>query len=340
MTPFRTTLLLSAGLLFAGLGLQPAFAISGCTNMYLQGTYNAQISNANFLSVLSAMNAGGTSGTGSMSGTGTGGSTGAAASTSVSSTFPGSLSSKTPYAGRYYFDGNGNVVGIQSEALAGEPPNAIVGSYSVDTNCNAKITLNGGRSFNAVITNQGQTVLFLESDALGIGAVGTMERSAGYCSNSTFPQSFGFALSGANQVTTDSTSGSGGTSGGTSSGGTATTTAATPQFAPYALIGSISLDGNGGFTMMTWSTSTANSKKAVAAAARSGTYTIGTDCSISLSFSRAENGGSTGSVATPLTFFKGLLPSASNGNANTSATGLITVQTGDGTALTGVVIPQ
>jgi|SRR5579872_4523245 len=336
MTPFRTTLVLSGGLLFAGLGLQPAFAITGCTNMYLQGTYNAQISNANFLSVISAVNAD-ASGTGSTTSTGSGGSTGAAASSSVSSTFPGSLSSKTPYAGRYYFDGNGNVVGMQATAAAGVPPNAIVGTYAVDTNCNAKISLNGGRSFNAVITNQGQTVLFLESDASGIGAVGTMERSAGFCSSTNFPQSFGFALSGASKVTAASTSDGGGMSGGTSSGGTAAATAT--QFAPYALVGTISLDGNGGFTMTSWSTSTSG-KAAVSQANRSGSYTIATDCSISLSFNTSSSGGSTGSVSAPLTFFNGLLPSASNGNSNMAATGLITVQAGDGVALTGVVIPQ
>src|SRR5947199_2964294 len=56
MTPTQRTLL-AGGLLFCGLGLQQAFAITGCTNLYLQGTYNVQITNANLLSTINNINA-------------------------------------------------------------------------------------------------------------------------------------------------------------------------------------------------------------------------------------------------------------------------------------------
>ncbi len=49
--------LVTAGVLLLGLfAATPAFAISGCTNQSIMGTYNAQISSAAFTSVLNTLN--------------------------------------------------------------------------------------------------------------------------------------------------------------------------------------------------------------------------------------------------------------------------------------------
>jgi hypothetical protein len=49
---------LAAGILILGLGLaKPSLAITGCTNAYLNGTYNAQIANIAFENVINAINA-------------------------------------------------------------------------------------------------------------------------------------------------------------------------------------------------------------------------------------------------------------------------------------------
>jgi len=63
--------LFSVGALLAcGLGVPRAtFAVSGCNNGYLMGTYNAQVENANFLTVLQTLN-GAAGSTGSTGGTG------------------------------------------------------------------------------------------------------------------------------------------------------------------------------------------------------------------------------------------------------------------------------
>lgn len=74
-----------------------------------------------------------------------------------------------------------------------------------------------------------------------------------------------------------------------------------------------------------------------------GTYTVGSDCSINLSFANNSSNGSTsgasGSLAAPLTF-SGLLPNATNGASTLALTGLITVQPVSGANITGIVIPQ
>src|SRR5205085_11247664 len=139
MSVGQNTFLLG-GLLVCGLGLpQASFGISGCNNGYLMGTYNADITSLNFQRVLQSLNstsAGGTSGASGTSGTsgtsgssgaigavGSSGSTGAIASSGAAGAAgaigglggtTSSLAGNTPGLGRFYFDGAGNIVGMQT----------------------------------------------------------------------------------------------------------------------------------------------------------------------------------------------------------------------------------
>ena len=56
MTPIRR-LCIAGGLLICSLGMpRVSFGISGCTNAYLTGTYNATIASANVTNVLNTLN--------------------------------------------------------------------------------------------------------------------------------------------------------------------------------------------------------------------------------------------------------------------------------------------
>lgn len=286
------------GLLICGLGLglpTNSYAITGCTNAYLTGTYTAQVMSANFLDVLNSINnaagstsmggsggtgtsgSGSTGSTGSTGGTGMGGSTGSTGSTgmggstgstgssssgsgsiaqqpggttgsagstgstgstggsgattgavgsgaSSSAGFvnnPFSLGGANPGTSRFYFDGNGNVVGQQpNSSSSAMGANAVVGSYNIGTDCTGTINLNTGAAFNAVVVNQGAQVLFMQNNAASGGAVGSLMRSSDVClANSPTPQSFGFEFFGAQQVSMNNTTGNGGTgNGGTGTG--------------------------------------------------------------------------------------------------------------------------
>src|SRR6187399_903552 len=115
--------LVGSGLLFCGLmmGLpRVSSAASGCSNGFLNGTYNVQVENATFVNVLNALRAGATnSGTTTMPPPPTGG----------FGDNPNSLGGQIPGLGRYYFDGNGNIVG-QAMTAAGTTMNINVGTYS------------------------------------------------------------------------------------------------------------------------------------------------------------------------------------------------------------------
>jgi hypothetical protein len=71
----------------------------------------------------------------------------------------------------------------------------------------------------------------------------------------------------------------------------------------------LSLDGQGGFVLTEW----VLSNGAVSRQMATGTYTIGSDCSLRLTFSPLQSGGSTGSIANLPTSFRGLLVSNSQG---------------------------
>jgi hypothetical protein len=84
-----------------------------------------------------------------------------------------SINRNVPALSRFIFDGNGNVLGASAGSNANAPTYAAVGVYAVASNCTAAITLNTGQHYNAVIVDQGNQVLFVQSDAKGNGAAGT-----------------------------------------------------------------------------------------------------------------------------------------------------------------------
>ena len=191
---------LASGILIFGLGMaKPSFAITGCTNAYLTGAYNAQITNIAFENVINNLNAaagatGVTGTTGTTGATGTTGTTGVAALPGGLGGNSSSINGNVPGLGRFLFDGNGNIYGVSTGSSTNAPSYMTVGSYNVSGNCTATLTLNTGQHYNAVIVDQGNQVLFLQSDTSGNGATGVLQRSATSCVASQYPQSFGFEL--------------------------------------------------------------------------------------------------------------------------------------------------
>jgi hypothetical protein len=281
-----------------------SYAISGCNSGMLIGTYNTQSSNLNLLNVLNAMNA----------------PTPISATTTTSSTNnssggfggnPGSLSGATPGLGRYYFDGNGNIVGVST--VGGTSINTTVGTYSVNADCTgtAKIT-SGSQSFNLVVNTGGSHALFIETDSAGAGAIGTLDRETSACIITGSSQTFAFEYSGGQAPSASSTTG--GTTGGT------TTTTTTPAFVAQSVLGTINVDGNGGFAMSAWVYNGSSVKQVTGV----GSYSIGTDCSLKLSFNAALTSG------TGLPSIKSLLLNGSSGGlavqADSSTSNIITGQ--------------
>ena len=321
---------IAAGLL-VWLGLPRAsFGISGCTNANLTGTYNAQISSANFMNVLSTINGGAASAHdanlppfGGPTGFGTGlppstststGGTGGGTTGSVTvnpggfGNNPNSLSGQTPGLGRYFFDGSGNIVGLSQGANSN---NVMIGSYNVNSDCTAAMTLNSGQTFNAVLAQNGGKVLFIETDSTANGATGELDLATTGCNTmGGTPLNFAFSFFGAKTAAASSSS--------------------AVSLQQNSAIGSLFLDGQGGFDMTEWMSANGS----VQPLKSSGTYTIGLDCSIKLTFAPSTSGGTTGSTSGLPTAFRGLLVSDSSG--------LIAVQPDQtvGDTVTGVVINQ
>jgi len=304
MSPIRRALSF-AGILLGSLTLpQLSFGITGCTNGNLMGTYNAQISSANISNVLHTVNI--TSGTGTTTGT-TGTTTG-----TINATFtnqggfgnnPNSLSGKIPGLGRYIFDGNGSIVGM----TAGGSGLTAIGKYTVNSDCTATMSLNTGETFNAVIGSDGTRILFIESDANGGGAVGEFDLSTNACVAGGGPRNFAFSFFGAMPVTPPTTA----------APGTLTT------FQTTSAIGTLTLDGTGGFSLSEW-TYSSGSVKPVSA---TGTYTVGNACNLQLTITQPSSG--TTGTTLPMSF-QGLLVSGSSGllvlQPDSTATDVITGQ--------------
>jgi len=230
--------LLTAGALLLGLSAAtPAFAISGCTNQNIMGTYNAQISSASFTSVLNTLGA-----TGSTVLPGGFGSNAA------------SIAGSTPALSRFYFDGAGNILGVAS---AGSSVLSPAGVYSVASNCTAAITLNSGQHYNAVVVNGGNQIMFLQSDAASNGVTGMLQRSNNSCVTPQYPVSFGFSYYGAAAApaATGST-GSTGSTGVTGSTGTTGVTGSTGTTGVTGSTGTTGVTGSTGTTGVTGSTGT------------------------------------------------------------------------------------
>jgi hypothetical protein len=280
MNTFHKTVV-TGSLFFIGLGVPAtAIAASGCNNGYLLGHYNAQSSNANVVNLLALLAA-------------SDGSTPAKIPAGFVNN-PSSLAGQTAALGRYYLDGAGNILGT---ATAGNP---FLGTYSVSSDCTAKLTFKSGRTFNAVVAGQGLDVFYVGTDANGIGVTGKLQRSANYCINSNSSQSFAFQYYGAVQNTT--------------------------SVQPYAAIGTLVTDGAGNFSINEWISTGKSAQQLIGG----GTYSISTNCSVSLTFKGAA---ATNSLRPASVSF--LIPQYSNDN-----TGLIEVEPATGQVLTGTVIAQ
>jgi hypothetical protein len=309
----KTMLTMGALLCATLIGLpRAAYAVGGCSNAHLTGTYTVQLANTNALSVVNALNADPT----------------APAPPPPTGGFgsnPNSLGSSIPGLGRFYFNGSGQIVG-QAASPGGFTSNVNVGTYNVNYDCTATITLTGSAAassstaaaakpatFDAIVLDNGNRVMFLETDASGIGIVGTMERASSLC-NARLGSPLSFGLnSTAVQKTSANPSGS-------VAGGGGDTTVVT-RYALYSTLGAITLDPNGGFSLRGWVTSNG----AVQSVTAAGTYTIGSDCSLQLSFASPVAAG---------------VPSSLRGIIINDQAGVFTIQPDSATTLTGAFSAQ
>jgi hypothetical protein len=344
---------------------QLSAAVQGCNNGYLLGNYNAEVTNLNLQFTLQALNGTGSAVTpsGTSGGTVTPGSTGSSTGTSGSAVIgfsnnPHSLSGTIPGASRFYFDGAGTIVGVSS-ASGGSTFTSAVGSYTVNIDCTASMSLTGGATFDAVVADSGKQLVFVETDSANLGSVGTLSRASS-CVGLSYPQSYAFSFFGAAPPvassstggttgstggttgstggttgstggTTGSTGGTtgstGGTTGSTGSAGGGTGTTSSAAFVAFSQIGTISTDGNGSFTM----TQTSISNGAVTRSKGGGTYVVGTDCSLKLSFSSGFPGTTSNFVA----------PTSIGGLTSDSTGGVLVTQPTSGSSpVTGTFIVQ
>jgi len=93
------------------------------------------------------------------------------------------------------------------------------------------------------------------------------------------------------------------------------------------VIGTVRIDGQGGFTM----TQSAFSNNAVQRATSRGTYTVGQDCSMTLKFDTTTSGASSSNFTAPNTFRVQMVD---------SKTGELSMTTDANNTLTGTFIAQ
>jgi hypothetical protein len=295
---------LAAGV-FAGLALpKPSLAVSGCTNAYLSGTYNVQISNIAIQSVAGAVN-------------------GAPAGQTTAALPPGGLSGSSasisgnmPGLGRFFFDGSGNILGLAAGSGNSALSYAPVGLYAVGSDCTAAFYLNSGQHYNAVVVAGGNQALFVQSDAGSNGITGILQRAVNSCAASQYPQSFGFQLYGATAQTS-------------APQGAAPAVPAV-SVTPYTVVGILNLDGAGNFAITQFQYGPSGTELA----AGNGTYTVGANCVLNLAFAV----GASNSITPPASF--AMLIGGSVAGSNIAATGLTTIQPVSGQVISGVVISQ
>lgn len=265
-------------------------AASGCTTAQLTGVYNAQATNIALQSVLKGLP--------------TLPPTTTTATVIGFTSNPNSLSGSLPGLGRYYLDGTGNVVGLTVATSTVPAVNTTIGKYSVNVDCSGSVTLTSGAAYDVYLSGNGSTLQYVRTDSSAGGEIGVLRRASS-CVNLNYPSGYTFEFEGSRNQTA--------TSGTTAQG-------------PYSAIGSLSLNGSGVFTM---SQSLYNAS-GVQRSTSSGSYTVGNDCSVTLSFSSATGASSTGFVA-PVSF-RILMTDATGGllstqpDANTTLTGAVTAQ--------------
>jgi hypothetical protein len=147
---------------------------------------------------------------------------------------------------------------------------------TTDPTTGATTTIGSTTTFDAVLVDQGQEVLFVETDSSVPGVAGSLIKSRNSCVTGDFPVSFGFLTTGANVQPTTAGTGT-------------TTTGGTLGASAYTTLGSVSLNGIGGFTM----TQTVVSGGAVQRVSSAGTYSVTPDCSLRLSFAAPASGTTT-----------------------------------------------
>jgi len=159
-------------------------------------------------------------------------------------------------------DGNGNLSGSATLSQAGHiQSQSFTGTYTVNSDCTGTVTTidsNGPAHFSIVIVDNGQQILFIETDA-GVSVSGSAKPQATNCTTQTVSGSYGYAFSG---WLYDSSGRAWG----------------------YAESGKVVADGMGGLS----SVATASAKGTIVSGSSTGTYSVNADCTGQVTY---RNGG-------------------------------------------------
>jgi len=160
-------------------------------------------------------------------------------------------------------DGNGNLTGSNTFSEAGQIlSQTLTGTYTINSDCTGTVTTLdsiGPANFNIVIVDNGQQVLFIESDA-GVAVSGSAKPQATNCSTESISGPYGYAITG---WTFDSSGNGWG----------------------YAESGKVVADGRGGLS----SVATASQQGTIASGTASGTYSVNDDCTGTVTFSNGAH---------------------------------------------------
>jgi hypothetical protein len=207
---------------------------------------------------------------------------------------PGTVSVAAGFAS-FFLDGGGNLFGNSAVILDGvwsEGP--LTGSYNVNDDCSVSLTLTdsagGTQHFDGVVVNRGDEATLLQTDK-GVGISGSLRHARGSCQTSDILGSFGFRSEGTILAT-----------------------------GPFTSIGTINLDGQGNAT----ATESRFSAGAYSQVASTGTITVNTDCTLTLTLSANTDGS--------LVNFRGMQLN--------NMKEIFLLRSDDGTAITGHVIAQ
>lgn len=132
---------------------------------------------------------------------------------------------------------------------------------------------------------------------------------------------------------------------------TGSTGSTSATLTPYAGLGILSLDGAGNFTINQYqfgnpgAATTSSASNASTPLSASGTYTVGANCTLNLSFA-TPSPGATGVLTAPATFdgLLGLSTSFNTGSVTTTTnqvqTGFFTFTLANGQVVTGMIVGQ
>ena len=169
---------------------------------------------------------------------------------------------------RMFFDGQGNVNGTETANVNGSLTQwQIAGSYSVNPDCTVAIALadsaGSQRNLNGVLVSGGDRAYLARVDS-GFALSGAIERARNSCTAADFSGTYGFRRSGSTL----------------SAGAVALAASSVPT---VDSVGVITADGNGSFTMTESLAGSGSSNWS----ASTGTYAVGDDCSVTLTFDSA-----------------------------------------------------